>query len=304
MHALLKQNFSPRAYEIVVADDATSAETARQVEAIAARSAGCAHTLRYVPVSGAHGPAAARNAAWRAAQGQVIAFTDDDCVPLPGWLSAGVGAFEDGVVGAMGRVIVPLPDEPTDYERDAARLEEGNFVTCNCFYRRDLLEEVGGFDESFTAAWREDTDLWLTLVERGCRLVVVPEAVVVHPVRPARWGVSVRQQSKSRFNALLRKKHPATYFARIEHNPPWRYYRIVGALLLALLGAIMARRWLALLAWVVWGALTARFCLYRLEGTSHAPRHVAEMVATSALIPPLSVFWRIYGAVKYRVWFL
>jgi len=50
-----------------------------------------------------------------------------------------------------------------------------------------------------------------------------------------------------------------------------------------------------------WALLTARFCARRLRRTSRAPRHVAEMVATSVLIPPLSVFWRLYGAWKFRV---
>jgi hypothetical protein len=67
---------------------------------------------------------------------------------------------------------------------------------------------VGGFDERFTAPWREDSDLVVTQLECNARLVRVPEAAVVHAVRPARWGVSVRQQSKSMFSALLYKKHP------------------------------------------------------------------------------------------------
>ena len=54
----------------------------------------------------------------------------------------------------------------------------------------------------------------------------------------------------------------------------------------------------------VWLVLTGRFCARRLRGTSHAPRHVAEMVVTSALIPPLCVFWRLFGALKHRVVFL
>jgi hypothetical protein len=58
---------------------------------------------------------------------------------------------------------------------------------------------------------------------------------------------------------------------------------------------------LALVAAGGWSILTARFCARRLRRTSHAPGHVAEMVATSALIPPLSVFWRLYGAWKFRV---
>ncbi len=55
---------------------------------------------------------------------------------------------------------------------------------------------------------------------------------------------------------------------------------------------------------LLWFALTARFCGRRLTGTSHAVGHVAEMAVTSALIPPLAVFWRLAGAVKYRVPFL
>jgi len=47
--------------------------------------------------------------------------------------------------------------------------------------------------------------------------------------------------------------------------------------------------------------MTGRFCARRLRGTSRSPGHVAEMVATSALIPPLSVFWRLFGAWKFRV---
>jgi len=50
--------------------------------------------------------------------------------------------------------------------------------------------------------------------------------------------------------------------------------------------------------------LTVRFCLQRLDQTSRERRHVAEMLVTSVLIPPLSIFWRIRGAIKFRVFFL
>jgi hypothetical protein len=50
----------------------------------------------------------------------------------------------------------------------------------------------------------------------------------------------------------------------------------------------------------IWLALTARFCTERLAHTSRAPSHVAEMIVTSALIPPLAVFWRMVGAFKFR----
>src|SRR5579884_2504543 len=89
--ALVAQDLGPQAYEIVVADDAASEETGRQVERWATNDR---PALRYVPVRHAHGPAAARNAGWRAARGEVIAFTDDDTVPDPGWLREGVAALK------------------------------------------------------------------------------------------------------------------------------------------------------------------------------------------------------------------
>ncbi|MBA2287017.1 MAG: glycosyltransferase [Ktedonobacteraceae bacterium] len=304
LEALTAQRFDPTAYEILIVDDAACDDTQCLVE----RWSGCVqergHTLRYIPVLGAHGPAAARNTGWQAAQGECIAFTDDDCIPTPDWLTAGVAALVEGVAGLSGRIVVPLDHTPTDYERNAAHLEQAEFVTANCFYRRAALAEVGGFDERFTAAWREDSDLFFTLLERKAKCKHAPEAVVYHPVRPAPWGISLRQQRKSMFNALLYKKHSALYRQRIQAAPPWRYYAIISALLLALAGALSGLWPLALTAFCGWLLLTAHFCLQRLRATSHAPHHVAEMIMTSLLIPPLAVYWRLFGAFKFRVLFL
>jgi GT2 family glycosyltransferase len=312
--ALLEQDLDPWDYEIVVADDAISHVTRREVERAAERTrlvalaAGgsaswveepAAPRVRYLPVVGAHGPAAARNAGWRAADGEIIAFTDDDCLPDPGWLRAGLAAMAPGVAAACGRVVVPLPPDPTDYERDVAGLEVGEFVTANCFVRRSALAAVGGFDERFSAAWREDSDLQFALLSRGERVARAEAAVVTHPARPAGWGVSLRQQRKSLFNALLYKKHPALYRARIQPAPPWHYYAAVGALA----GLFGLPRWRWLFGGL-WALLTGRFAAQRLRGTSRAPAHVAEMIVTSAAIPPLAVFWRLRGAAKFRVWFL
>ena len=52
-----------------------------------------------------------------------------------------------------------------------------------------------------------------------------------------------------------------------------------------------------------WLALTVRLCVRRLHGTAHSVSHVAEMALTSILLPPLAVFWRLAGAVRFRVRF-
>jgi cellulose synthase/poly-beta-1,6-N-acetylglucosamine synthase-like glycosyltransferase len=258
--------------------------------------------LRYIPSPAQRGPAAARNLGWRAAEGEMIAFTDDDCIPSPGWLKHGLEAFAENVTGVQGRVIVPLTPDPTDYELNVTGLETSDFVTANCFYRRSALEEMGGFDEDFTMAWLEDRDLWFRMQLREARLERAEEAVVIHPVRPAQFGVSLSQQRKSVFNALLYRKHPEMY-VRMQPPPPYRYYAILTCLLgmvVSLLGGSLP----VFAVWAaIWTALTAQFSALRLKRTSHAPLHVLEMAVTSMLIPPLSVYWRLRGALRYRVFF-
>jgi hypothetical protein len=101
------------------------------------------------------------------------------------------------------------------------------------------------------------------------------------------------------FDALLFKKHRALYRQRIRSTPRWDYYAVVG-----LLGAALAGfGFISLIAMCVWAAWTARFFLQRLKGTSHRASHVAEMIVTSIAIPPLAVFWRLAGALKFRVAF-
>jgi GT2 family glycosyltransferase len=298
--ALAGQEFDPANCEIVVADDAVCKVTRRQVEGWAGRSA---ISIRYVAPTVAHGPAAARNVGWRVAKGDIVAFTDDDCIPDPRWLAEGVAAIENGGEAVSGRVLVPLPKWPTDYERDAAGLEKAEFATANCFVLRNVLKHVGGFDERYEMAWREDSDLQFTLLEGGFRIGHAPLAIVVHPIRPAPWGISLRQQRKSLFNALLYKKFPERYRRQIQSSPPWDYYAMVGAIAAATGSAIAMIPGITLAAFGLWAVLTTRFCLRRLQSTSTDAWHVIEMAVTSALIPLLSVFWRIYGALKFRVLF-
>lgn len=304
LQALLAQDLAPAEYEIIIVDDATSKETRLQVESYARLVAKRGQRIYYLATSGKCGPAAARNLGWQAAHGSIIAFTDDDCLPAENWLREGRAAFSDDVAAIAGRIHVPLPQQPSDYEYDASHLEESEFATANCFYRRDVLLAVGGFDERFRAAWREDSDLFFTLLERQARCRVCESAVVEHPVRPARWGVSLFQQRKNMFNALLYKKHPRLYRERIQAAPPWPYYCSTGALLVVVLGMLGQSLALILAALGLWGLLTTRFCRQRLQYTSRQPGHVLEMIITSALIPPLATFWRLRGMLTFQVFFL
>lgn len=303
LQALCYQTLSGARYEVIVVDDQPHRQTEAIVSAWRSGAPPQGPALIYVANTGPHGPAAARNRGWRVARSAIIAFTDDDTVPSGRWLENGLAALgPDGDV-LRGRIVMPLAGTPTDYERDAQQLERADFATANCFCRKRLLEALGGFDERFRMAWREDSDLYFRLLDLEARIVQGPDAVVVHPVRPAPWGVSISQQKKILFDALLYKKHPRRYRQKIRAKPRWDYYLTVALLLLALSGAAGDAPLPASIAAAGWACMTARFCWRRLQGTSRAPLHVAEMIVTSALIPPCALFWRAVGALRFRVIF-
>ena len=303
LESLIVQTMDPLSFEIIVVADGPSMATRKVVAEL--WEASSSPDLGYLELPVHRGPAAARNLGWKSALGTLIAFTDDDCIAQPTWLEAGWAGLKDHrVSGLWGRIVVPIPAQPTDHEWNTKQLEQSPGATANCFYRKRALEAVRGFDERFTAAWREDSDLQFMLLKGGHRLMSCQEAVVFHPARPAPWGISLRQQRNNLYNALLYKKHPRLYRSRIQQQPPWRYYVTVAALMFTAGTAIV--QWapgirFGMLSWL---GMTAWFCARRLRSTSRKPSHILEMAVTSALIPPLAVFWRLQGAWRFQVAFL
>jgi len=300
--ALARQDFKRDDFEVIVVSDGPDNVTKKMV--VSWKHTGLLD-IRYVPLPVKKGPAAARNAGWRAALGQIIAFTDDDTMPDKGWLCNIWESYaSQPYVAFTGRVMVPAPEKPTDYEWNTAQLEKAEFITANCACTRLALEKTGGFDERFEIAWREDSDLEFKLLQHNIPIIHLQHALVVHPVRKADWGVSLKEQRKSMFNALLYKKYPQLYRRKIQQQPPWNYYVMVLALAAVIAGLLLHAAWLTITAFMVWLVLLTAFIKKRLTYTTHAWPHVMEMVVTSMLIPFLSVYWTLYGAFRYRVLFL
>ncbi|MFL6629639.1 MAG: glycosyltransferase family 2 protein [Vitreoscilla sp.] len=307
LDALLAQTLPAHCFEIIVVDDGSDDDTRAACADVARRSCDRAGpVLRYLRPQGSRGPAAARNRGWRAAQGRVVAFTDDDTLPDPDWLRQGETALAArGVLAAWGRVHVPMPAALTDNARNTAGLENAVFVTANAFVRRDALRDVGGFDERYRRAWREDTDLYFALVRRfgAAAVVAAPAALVLHPVREARFLVSIGQQANMAFDALLFKKYPGLYDRHVGlRHPPALYALIVLATLVAA-GAWPFDADVALGALAVAVAGVLLFAARRLRGLAKSPRLVADMLISSFAIPFVSLWWRLVGAWRWRVAF-
>jgi len=111
--------------------------------------------------------------------------------------------------------------------------------TCNIVYPRELLERVGGFDESFPLAAGEDTDLAIRAAEAGADYMGARDVVTFHAVH----AVSLRQLLRARWRwqhlAYLVKRRPAVR----EHFPMWVFWKRTHVWLpLAILGALLRRR--------------------------------------------------------------
>jgi glycosyltransferase involved in cell wall biosynthesis len=133
------------------------------------------------------GPAAARNAGLRRAQGDVVAFTDADCRVDPDWLTeivAPLEAPEVGIAGGAIRALAPANDvarfgeEIHDHRQAIEVFEPPYAITMNWASRRSVLQELGGFDERFRRC--EDVDLAYRMTRAGYTLAFAPTAVVYH----------------------------------------------------------------------------------------------------------------------------
>lgn len=305
LKGLSRQAFPRVDYEVIVVTDGPDTESLVVVERY--RQQGHTNIHCIVPAE-KKGPAAARNKGWQAANSDLIVFTDDDCLPDIFFVDAYYKAWKqtnrERLAAFTGKVIVPVPPVPTDYEQNVAHLATADFITANCACTRAALAYVEGFDENFPTAWREDSDLEFKLIQNNVTIYKVPDAIITHPVRAARWGISLKEQRKSLYNALLYKKHPILYRSKISDQPQWHYYGILACFVLTFVSALYGAYTTTLLALAGWAYLTGVFAYKRLSRTSRSLPHVTEMIYTSLLIPFLSIFWTLYGAIRYKVFFL
>jgi histidinol-phosphate phosphatase family protein len=287
----------PRPAEIIVVDD-------RPGDALPALPE--AGTPTTVLRSGGRGPAAARNVGWRAAASEWIAFLDDDVLTGPTWpreLADDLRALGPDVAASQARIRVPLPLDrrPTDDERGTAGLARAWWITADMAYRRSALAEVGGFDERFPRAYREDADLALRVYEAGHR-ILLGARVTTHPARTSGPLASVKAQRGNADNALMRRKHGRHWRRRIGEGPGrlGMHALTAAAGLGALAFGIARRSGPALGAAGAWVGLTAEFAARRILPGPRTRSEILRMSLTSALIPPAALAHRLRGEVRLR----
>jgi len=260
---------------------------------------------------GGRGPAHARNVGWRNARTPWVSFLDDDVVPDEDWYATLVAdlasAEADDRLGSAGRVRVPLPADrrPTDWERGTAGLATARWITADLSYRRCTLAQVGGFDERFPRAFREDADLALRIVAATGGdedAIVTGDRWITHPVRPSDDWASLRQQAGNADDMLMRRLHGADWHERAgEHvgRRP-RHLLITAAAALAVGGVLARKGTMAAVGATIWVAGTAEFAWKRIAPGPRDRDEVRRMLLTSMAIPPAASWHTAHGLVAHR----
>jgi glycosyltransferase involved in cell wall biosynthesis len=291
----------PTPREVIVVDDRSTRRAGRLRLAAPDRP-----PTRVVAGPG-RGPAAARNVGLRLARAAWVAFLDDDVRIDPQWtsqLAADLARADTlGAAGVQGALAVPLPSHrrPTDWERQVAGLAAAAWVTADMAYRRDVLVALGGFDERFTRAFREDAELAGRLRRHGYRLIRGHRRTT-HPVGPAGFWVSVRRQAGNADDALLQRLY-GPQWRKLCSVPPGRRRRhalVTAAGALAVVAWLARARRPAALAALAWLAGTAEFAARRILPGPRTPGEVVTMAVTSVAIPPLAVGHYLRGWLRHR----
>jgi GT2 family glycosyltransferase len=208
--SVARLQYPPDRVEVIVVDNGSTDATATLVQRA---------PVRYL-FEGRRGTAGARNKGIEASRGEIVAFTDADCVVTTGWLRALVAGFDGPGIGGVAGEILPFPPQ-TPAERYAAQirhlspqryLRRPTFpfaVTANLAFRRDVFERVGLLDPN-SPRGGESTDFCTRFFrETGLELKLAPSAVVFHRHRATASDLFRQQWGYGRGHAYLYDKYRA-----------------------------------------------------------------------------------------------
>jgi len=248
LKALADQSISRERYEIVVVDDGSQDATRQKVARLGARLLSQPHK----------GPAAARNLGARESRGEIVLFTDADCVPASDWIETMLAPFaDDQIAGAKGvyrthqkELVARFVQLEYEDKYDLMRKERYiDFVdTYAAAYRKEVFNNNEGFDPAFPRASGEDVEYSYRLAERGYKMVLVPQAIVYHHHVDSLLDYLKRKFHVGYWRVLMYRKHPGKIW-KDSHTPQsLKLQLILAALCVALLPILPFLPWLA-----VWG---------------------------------------------------
>jgi len=231
LHALEQQTYPKHLYECIVVDNGST----ESYEDILHQFPHAVFTREK-----RRSAYAARNKGVTLAKGEILAFTDSDCVPTEKWIEKAVPAFADSKVGCVAGQIEGYPHVHTKvqkYLNEIRLLDQrtnlNNFflpfaVTANVFYRRDIFDRIGMFRNTFGVAGDMDFS-WKMQLETSHKIPFVEHALVFHVHRESIWDLFRQMEGWGAGMALIENKYKSLMkkSGRFEKRPYQQYPRHV-----------------------------------------------------------------------------
>jgi GT2 family glycosyltransferase len=194
LNSLLNLNYPQSKMEIIIVDGDSNDGTKEMVQA--------EYTNVKLAIDKREGISYARNAGGKMAQGNIIAFTDDDCVVDKDWLTNLVTAFHNDKIAAVGGPVTllnpgafprKLVESPTlgTFSSGSIECKTRVLITANLAVRKKVFENIKfnvlfGRRKSLLYKWEEDVEFSQRLLDSGYELLYVPTAKVYHDTSPSR----------------------------------------------------------------------------------------------------------------------
>ena len=224
--------------EIIIVDDGSTDNTADIIKN---------YPVQYIYQNNS-GPGAARNTGWQTASGDIICFTDSDCVPETNWVKMLLEKYTSEDIGAAGgsydiqnkeSLLAECIHEEIIQRHDKIPVEANFLGSFNVSYRKKVLEIVGGFNNSFRTASGEDNDLAYKVKKAGYKLIFDKNIKVAHYHQSKLSKYLKEQYRHGYWRMMLYKKHPDMakgdcYAGIFDFLQPPLASVITGALLISL----------------------------------------------------------------------
>lgn len=229
LDSLFAQTFPQENFEIVLVNDGSTDDTERTILDLKKSHPNICYIKQLNK-----GIASARNNGINNSKGDIIGFTDDDCIVDPSWIQNAVESFKNNeLCGVQG---MTLPESPIDKKKlifhyvhavkNTGKEDTISYQTCNIFYRKKHLIEIDGFDEKLR--YGSDDDIAFRLIRKGYKIKFDKNVLVYHEVRYQNlFDYISKKLKRDGYLPLFYKKNPEyrdriflKVFARRSHIYP------------------------------------------------------------------------------------